>query len=237
VFATMTFAGYFESAKDLFYDPKTNSSWPGYGYKCSIYFCMASSFTFTGSGVTLNYPYSSDMLHVGKIYQTNPDGVPPFELIFPDLFSGFAVNGKDPHNLLGRSLRDPDYEHGPAEDLVQDIIASAARAWRVHTNGAANGTETVSSPYVHIAWKWFSFPVIVWALSMLFFLGVVLDSHSTNLPGIWKTDILAAMLHTLDGTHAESLGRPETTQDMHRRARDIKVMLITNADGKAMLRS
>lgn len=59
------------------------------------------------------------------------------------------------------------------------------------------GTTWETETYVHVRWRWLSFPLVVLFLSLLFLLGSIIETTQSKVM-IWKTNNLAILSHGRD---------------------------------------
>lgn len=80
-------------------------------------------------------------------------------------------------------------------DNVARTFTNVARAASNGTDlihGVAYGTET----FVEIRWAWFSLPLLLLLLGLFFLVAVILQSRASGVQ-IWKTSVLAVLMHGL----------------------------------------
>ena len=91
--------------------------------------------------------------------------------------------------------------------------------------GPAHGTTWKAETYVHVRWAWFSYPVVVAALAIIFLTGSVMETAYRDIL-VWKANNLALLFHGqgLDLTDP-SVVKVNKLSRMGEMAKDIKIEL------------
>ena len=94
------------------------------------------------------------------------------------------------------------------------------------------GTTWKTETYVHVLWPWFSFPLTILFLSLLFLLGSIIETARCKVM-VWKSSDLAILSHgrelLLNNTHNEL--RVDELSQLGERAENIMVELTLTPDG------
>jgi hypothetical protein len=89
------------------------------------------------------------------------------------------------------------------------------------------GLET----YVHIQWGWFSLPVIVLLGTLILLVKTIVNGPSRGQGGIWKTSLLASLLHGFEETSRLDFGDAWELSEMREKAESSMVTFTPRLDG------
>jgi hypothetical protein len=117
-------------------------------------------------------------------------------------------------------------------EYVQRISSALTTAIRTYPNSSISvhgfgGLET----YVHIEWGWFSLPVIVIFGTLLLLVKTITNGPSRGQGGVWKTSLLASLLHGMDETTRRDFGDAWDLSEMREKAQTSIVLFTPEPDG------
>lgn len=128
------------------------------------------------------------------------------------------------------------YEYASGLDkAMSDLATSMTVAFRSFGGDEMiNGTEWSMETYVHVRWAWISLPLVVLALTIVFLVVVIWENHRCGTD-LWKSSAIALLFHGLD-TDTEKHFTADSLNDIKKEAKDVKVQLEVDDDGRMLLR-
>jgi hypothetical protein len=117
-----------------------------------------------------------------------------------------------------------EYSERMASALTTAIRNYPLSSMPVHGLG---GLET----YVHIQWGWFSLPVIVLLGTLILLVKTIVNGPPRGRGGIWKTSLLASLLHGLEETSRRDFGDAWDLSEMREKAEASMVIFTPRLDG------
>jgi hypothetical protein len=99
-----------------------------------------------------------------------------------------------------------------------------------------NSTEQVPGSgsmetYIKVQWGWFTFPVVILVLTLVFLIATIWKGKGRKDIGNWKTSSLAALANGLDDSTRERLGSTFKTLEIFEKSSEIEVSLRPWNDG------
>ena len=122
------------------------------------------------------------------------------------------------------------------ESLFDNVANSLTQGMRMANgpdNGAVDGTTYVTETVVRVQWAWLSLPFIVEALILLYLLGMMMSSRGMST---WKDQTLATLCHGLDQKTMADVAALQSTTQIDREAKRLKVQLVTDHTGSRLSR-
>lgn len=103
-------------------------------------------------------------------------------------------------------------------------------------NGSAEympGEVIVNGTCIGVRWAWFSYPVVLVFLALVFFGLLVLQSPSGSAPRLWKSSSLALLFSDVDEPIAKSVDFSSSHLRMKEVAKATRAQLVCGSDGRA----
>lgn len=98
-------------------------------------------------------------------------------------------------------------------------------------SGPVLGTTWKDESYIRVRWRWFSFPITIVGLSLIFLIGAIFETSQREVL-VWKSNILAILFHgrslILNGPLQEL--RINKISRMNEQAKDIMIELTQTPD-------
>lgn len=120
--------------------------------------------------------------------------------------------------------------------VIEDIAKVAGEYIRSSDNPDARnvtGMAWTPQPYIQVRWEWLTLPFLLVVLSVAFFTLTAVQSRTK--PYLYKTSVLAATMHGLEGWNVEEMrrnGERGTGKKLAERAKTMEVRLVSEEDGK-----
>lgn len=183
------------------------------------------------------YPIDINASCVYQVYEYERFSINYF---LTSLFTGFAsigpeVDGQSSNSLITLMVNAGNVSAASIESNFKNVT-DAMTAYIRQTNGGAYTSNYVygqalqNTTCVHVRWWWLSLPVILLALTLGFFVAMVVQTRSKDaiISGSqnYKSSVLPLMFHGLEGEITEKFSLPKRgTAEMENASKGIYVRL------------
>ena len=141
--------------------------------------------------------------------------------------------------LYSDNAQDFLLQHRAASGTWASVVAHIASVAGEYMRSADNpdarnvtGMAWTPRPYIQVRWEWLTLPFLLVALSVAFF--SLTAAQSRTKPYLYKTSVLAATMHGLEGWSVEEMrgnGERGTGKNLAERAKTMQVRLVSEEDG------
>ncbi|OHW92373.1 DUF3176 domain-containing protein [Colletotrichum incanum] len=122
------------------------------------------------------------------------------------------------------------YEYSTGIDMLMDDLATSVTVSFRSFNGTnVTGIAHTIESYIHVEWSFLTVPLLTILLTILFLSAVIYQTyrHKANL---WKSSVLATLIHGLDRSAKERLEDLNSLREQQKEAKTVKVQL-SEGDG------
>jgi hypothetical protein len=112
-------------------------------------------------------------------------------------------------------------------DYMDRLVYSMTNVIRTYPNSSepVNGYGGVEA-YIHIQWAWISLPLMILTSSLIMLTYTIWDGYKLKQRGaVWKTSLLAAMVHGLDDNIRSEFREYYGLSDIRRKASEVEIIL------------
>ncbi|GKT93644.1 hypothetical protein Ct61P_11494 [Colletotrichum tofieldiae] len=117
------------------------------------------------------------------------------------------------------------YEYPTGIDmLMNDLATSVTISFRSFNGSNVTGIAHTVKSYIHVEWGFLTVPLLTILLTILF-LGAVIYQTYRYKASLWKSSVLATLVHGLDGSARERLEDLAGLREQRKEAKTVKVHL------------
>jgi hypothetical protein len=134
------------------------------------------------------------------------------------------------------NVRPFDYAHWPKPNNASDYAGRLATALTMLVRNYPDSSLTVRGyggleTYVHIQWAWVTLPLIVILGTLILLMYTVVTGPSRGEGRIWKTSLLASLLHGMGEDSRRDFGNAWELSAMREKAQSSRVIFKPELDG------
>jgi hypothetical protein len=161
--------------------------------------------------------------------------------LFQDFFPAYLTAANDTatpllrtRNILGQSPRHWLYASNPfasmdgGNEYITKMAETVTTLIRTYPGSSelfrgTGGMET----FISVRWGYFALPVVLVCLTLGLLVAVILENRRNTEIGVWKSSILASMVHGLDDKARSTLQSTSRLSDVFKHAKMLNVKLRT----------
>jgi hypothetical protein len=194
-----------------------------------------TSAAHTAYDIIITPPNQTETFVVPK--NVNSQTLVSLEGLIPTYISAWNVTA-DPYWKVPWSdnLEPLNYGSWPKPDSIAEYSERIASAFTTVIRNYPNSSLPVFGyggveTYVHIQWGWLALPLILVLGSLILLVNTIRNAVLMGGNGIWKTSLLASLLHGLDETSRRDFGDAWNLSDMRAKAMASSVVFTPRLDG------
>ncbi|KAK1977881.1 hypothetical protein LZ30DRAFT_600329 [Colletotrichum cereale] len=127
------------------------------------------------------------------------------------------------------------YEYPTGIDmLMNDLATSVTISFRSFNGTNVNGTAHTVESYIHVEWSFLAVPLLAILLAIIFLGGVIYQTYSHKAK-LWKSSVLATLVHGLDRSARDRLEDLGGLREQQIAAKSVNVQLNEGDEGLLVL--